>query len=1650
MMKKIKVIRLTGIERARLILLLTLLALLAGVVNVLAADAQPVAGQKVQAHNDNEEPDEAHSTTPSSQANRPIIVDHTVVDKYNDIPQEYIDKVKTMWLDVPGESHSGAYRKGCELLEALDSRFQVNVIESGEPEAPTDQHLRVSRAARNASNTNWGYGYGEANWYTNAQAITQTKNHLTYANTHNLEIAAMGFGWCWDMTWINSPTGTVDSVYQVRWAGSSVGGPDGNRAWGLDDGDYALTGNRVNMNTYISATEEYIAHCAANNYPTKVFFTTGPVDGYTGESGYQRYLKHEHIRNYVRASSDRILFDYADILTWGDDGTQNTSQSWIDHSGVLRTFPYIHPDNMRNMDGSTTDDDHDHIGERGALRLAKALWWMLARIAGWDGEAGPQKTVSTETATYSQTITYTIAVRTTNLPPTVTIELSDTLPAGLAYLPGTLIATAGSVDESNAPTLRWSGVLTPAPAITISYAAIVTTTDPQIITNTASIAAAGYQFTPTAGVAILGGSRASDESGNWSAPATWEGDSVPIDGDSVTISSGTTVTVDVDVRCYRLLVEPGAKLVLPEGVTLLVTDRVTNQGTLQQTYAVNNDDIAFLEISDGSGAVRYRGVDVAAAGDLGAVTASIRAMAEGEGCTPAWTEAGAYARRCFEITAQNSTTASLRLWAPADELGGVTTPAVFRYVAPDWVELTNNAIWGTNGDYTYAQADSPGFSHLLMAQSMGAPTPSDVVLQMHFNGNTRDSSVNKFPGTWWGTVAYTSGISGQALDLSAAITNYVMIAQNDRLGGMEQLIVSVWARKNDPDVGGTLVTKAGQYQLVLSNRYVYSYVGNEAGVYGRANSSRLDTVYNTDWHHYVLTYDGALVKLYVDDEQVAEGPLTGTVKLNSMHHLYIGKDPWGGSFDGQIDELVIYNDIPDAHASDESGNWSTPATWEGNVTPGASDIVTISTATTVTVDADTQCHTLTIEPGATLVIPAGVALTVTSGVVNQGRLLQVQAVNNGHAAFLEIGDGGGLVHHRGVEIDTPNDLGTVTVTLRALGNGEYCTTTGGGAPAYARRCFEIETTRAATASLRLWALQSEISPTVITPAIFRHSGDTWVELTDNTAIGIDDDYQYVQADTPGFSHFLIGQSGHAPTAVSQRELGAADRQPPGWLLIGLALAASAAFGFRHLRRRRKRRSERLHRKETAMKKHSAYTVLLGLTLLAALSGRVAARPQRAPVAEEALAVIRQDCTGYGGPYPCYESLSAWQAAYGGIDFGTHPQGDLVAADKIAVARIEGVWTQADTTPLNLSGWTTDAEHYVRIYTTSEARHNGTPGSGYRLATTGSRPVTGSVAHFRIEGLELHSLSAGTPIYARPGADIDGEMLFSHNLIRGDGVDSAHGIYLYDYDGVAKIWNNVIYDVGSLGYTAGIQTSRGTTYIYNNTVVDIIAGYAIRSDGVTVVKNNLTEAPNDDFYGVFYPGSDFNASSDDTAPGFHSRQEQTFAFVNRASDDFHLASTDAGARNHGTDLSSDPLIPITNDIDSDTRSGGWDVGADEATSGTDTVPPIRFDGAPSGTLPSDTTEVTLTLSTNEAATCRYATTPGVAYGSMTETFSLTGGITHTQSVSGLVDEQTYRYYVRCQDLASSINGDDYEISFYVFSSDRVPPVVSNVQAVDVTP
>jgi hypothetical protein len=286
-----------------------------------------------------------------------IIADHTIVDKFDKIPQQYINEIKKMLVIIAGESHSWAYVDGMLKLEQIDETYQVDFDGVDKPPAYTDKRLRIERVTWGdySNPKGWIRSYGEEDWFTNPTAISRTKAGITYMNTNGYEITAIGFAWCWDM--VGDATPTTDPVYGVRWFGASIDGPDGDKPWGLDAEDYAITENSVSMDSYLSATQDYVNYCTVNGYPTKVFFTTGPVDVYGSEEArYQAYIKHEFIRDYAASDSTRILFDYADILCYNNNGSISTL-TWNGH-----TFPTIHSD---NMEGNPTG----HIGPEGALRL---------------------------------------------------------------------------------------------------------------------------------------------------------------------------------------------------------------------------------------------------------------------------------------------------------------------------------------------------------------------------------------------------------------------------------------------------------------------------------------------------------------------------------------------------------------------------------------------------------------------------------------------------------------------------------------------------------------------------------------------------------------------------------------------------------------------------------------------------------------------------------------------------------------------------------------------------------------------------------------------------------------------------------------------------------------------------------------------------------------------------------------------------------------------------------------------------------------------------------------------------------------------------------------------------------------------------------
>ena len=113
--------------------------------------------------------------------------------------------------------------------------------------------------------------------------------------------------------------------------------------------------------------------------------------------------------------------------------------------------------------------------------------------------------------------------------------------------------------------------------------------------------------------------------------------------------------------------------------------------------------------------------------------------------------------------------------------------------------------------------------------------------------------------------------------------------------------------------------------------------------------------------------------------------------------------------------------------------------------------------------------------------------------------------------------------------------------------------------------------------------------------------------------------------------------------------------------------------------------------------------------------------------------------------------------------------------------------------------------------------------------------------------------------------------------------------------------------------------------------------------------------------------------------------------------------------------------------------------------TDLLRPTIFNGLPAGEVAAGNATIELSLQTLDWANCRYATTSGIAYDYMQNSFSSSDGVIFYTDLTGFVDGQAYTFYVRCINNLGNPNDTDYPISFYL---DPTPSILTSSNGTDV--
>jgi hypothetical protein len=166
---------------------------------------------------------------------------------------------------------------------------------------------------------------------------------------------------------------------------------------------------------------------------------------------------------------------------------------------------------------------------------------------------------------------------------------------------------------------------------------------------------------------------------------------------------------------------------------------------------------------------------------------------------------------------------------------------------------------------------------------------------------------------------------GSALDFDGS-TGYVAVPDDPSLDITSEFTITAWVYLRTYTEWASVVTKGGDFgpsdpALDENNYTIHQSGANELGPEGRLRFTASAAAYpfgspesNTqiplnEWHHIAVTFDGSVVKFYLDGSPDGETPLVGPLNPNN-DDLRIGVDPPGGDeyWNGMLDEIKIWNE----------------------------------------------------------------------------------------------------------------------------------------------------------------------------------------------------------------------------------------------------------------------------------------------------------------------------------------------------------------------------------------------------------------------------------------------------------------------------------------------------------------------------------------------------------------------------------------------------------------------------------------------------------------------------------------------------------------------------------------------------------------------
>lgn len=195
----------------------------------------------------------------------------------------------------------------------------------------------------------------------------------------------------WDEAMEGYGEGTLDLSHETTWYPATVALLDDPDNYDVNVVIWSwcnILGHSIpdylsNMESLIATYGEGGSAPRATDHPVTFVFMTGHVNGDGGESG-STFEQNQAIRDHCTANG-RWLYDFADIEKYDLDGNYFGDKNPTDgcyYDGGNWAIEY---QNSHTQGVDWYDCESAHSQPVNANQKAYATWWMLARLAGWNG-----------------------------------------------------------------------------------------------------------------------------------------------------------------------------------------------------------------------------------------------------------------------------------------------------------------------------------------------------------------------------------------------------------------------------------------------------------------------------------------------------------------------------------------------------------------------------------------------------------------------------------------------------------------------------------------------------------------------------------------------------------------------------------------------------------------------------------------------------------------------------------------------------------------------------------------------------------------------------------------------------------------------------------------------------------------------------------------------------------------------------------------------------------------------------------------------------------------------------------------------------------------------------------------------------------------